>query len=128
MSTPAKRHCHSTTGSLDSSFQKRLKKISIEGNIGEHRDGEGEEPGLAAVGTPGQAALRWHGQRRRRCGRGSLRDLFHPPLQEGGGVLLIRDRLPAILGSRRHGPGYGSVRYSEGAALALTAVGCALRR
>ncbi|XP_012984060.1 deoxycytidine kinase-like [Melopsittacus undulatus] len=33
MSTPAKRHCHSTTGSLDSSFQKRLKKISIEGNI-----------------------------------------------------------------------------------------------
>lgn len=33
MSTPAKRHCRSPTGSLDFSFQKRLKKISIEGNI-----------------------------------------------------------------------------------------------
>ncbi|XP_027754743.1 deoxycytidine kinase-like isoform X2 [Empidonax traillii] len=33
MSTPAKRHCQSPAGSLDSSFQKRLRKISIEGNI-----------------------------------------------------------------------------------------------
>ncbi|KAM6196305.1 deoxycytidine kinase 2 isoform 1-T1 [Sarcoramphus papa] len=33
MSTPAKRHCHSPASSLDSSFQKRLRKISIEGNI-----------------------------------------------------------------------------------------------
>ncbi|KAM9603930.1 deoxycytidine kinase 2 isoform 2-T2 [Morphnus guianensis] len=33
MSTPAKRHCRSPAGSLDSSFQKRLRKISIEGNI-----------------------------------------------------------------------------------------------
>uniref|UniRef100_A0A8B9VSE2 Deoxynucleoside kinase domain-containing protein n=3 Tax=Anatinae TaxID=2068716 RepID=A0A8B9VSE2_9AVES len=33
MSTPAKRRCCGPSGSLDSSFQKRLKKISIEGNI-----------------------------------------------------------------------------------------------
>ncbi|CAM9480131.1 unnamed protein product [Bubo scandiacus] len=33
MSTPAKRHCRSPASSLDSSFQKRLRKISIEGNI-----------------------------------------------------------------------------------------------
>lgn len=35
MSTPAKRHCQSPAGSLESSFQKRIRKISIEGNIGE---------------------------------------------------------------------------------------------
>ncbi|NWV61288.1 DCK kinase, partial [Malurus elegans] len=33
MSTPAKRHCQSPAGSLESSFQKRLRKVSIEGNI-----------------------------------------------------------------------------------------------
>ncbi|KAJ7421992.1 Deoxycytidine kinase [Willisornis vidua] len=33
MSTPAKRHCQSPAGSLDCSFQKRLRKVSIEGNI-----------------------------------------------------------------------------------------------
>ncbi|XP_068061986.1 deoxycytidine kinase 2 [Anomalospiza imberbis] len=33
MSTPAKRHCQRPAGSLESSFQKRLRKISIEGNI-----------------------------------------------------------------------------------------------
>lgn len=36
MSPPAKRHCQSPAGSLESSFQKRLRKVSIEGNIGEH--------------------------------------------------------------------------------------------
>lgn len=35
MSTPAKRHCQSPPGFLESSFQKRLRKVSIEGNIGE---------------------------------------------------------------------------------------------
>ncbi|NXC16751.1 DCK kinase, partial [Corythaeola cristata] len=50
MSTPAKRHCHSPAGSLNSSFQKRLRKISIEGNIGELGGREGVS-GPAAVGT-----------------------------------------------------------------------------
>lgn len=35
MSAPAKRRCRGPAADLDSSFQKRLRKISIEGNIGE---------------------------------------------------------------------------------------------
>lgn len=50
MSTPAKRHCRSPAGSLDSSFQKRLRKISIEGNIGELGGGGGVGGGGEKVG------------------------------------------------------------------------------
>lgn len=40
MSAPAKRRRRGPAAELDSSFQKRLRKISIEGNIGE-RGGRG---------------------------------------------------------------------------------------
>lgn len=82
MSTPAKRHCHSPASSLDSSFQRRLRKISIEGNIGELGGGE---PGLAPVAVgPGPPCGGTDGGGDA-LGGGRLRGLFHPPLQEGRG-------------------------------------------
>lgn len=81
MSTPAKRHCRNPAGSPDSSFQKRLRKISIEGNIGERGGGEG------AAGLWGQGALRGHRWPRRGWG-----GLFHRLPQGSGGILLREKR------------------------------------
>lgn len=78
MSTPAKRHCCGPVSSLNSSFQKRLKKISIEGNIGELGSWEGSERDarMGGWGSGTGAPFKWHGSRWGRCGS-CLRSLFH---------------------------------------------------
>lgn len=75
MSTPAKRHCQSPAGSLESSFQKRLRKVSIEGNIGE-LGGAGK---LRAVGESEEG---WEGAR--------------PGAPQGAGMLGETEREAAV--------------------------------
>lgn len=120
MSTPAKRRCCGPSGSLDSSFQKRLKKISIEGNIGERGGGGGGGDGM----PQDRGALRRCGEGRGRGnppaapltprdgGKGTFGGLTKTQAPAGG-LPLPPSRVPTPLGTfgnRRHGGGEGPRR------------------